>query len=240
MLRRLLLALLIALTAPAAALASATVTLAPDAEPLQFYVFSFTDTPAAEAAQDVVTGALARDLEVDPAVDAIVTFRADGWYSEDALLRDFGTALLDQDIVLIRTGRGAYALVPRANAPMLMARGGTVMRLEEPRADRAASRTPSSDRDGPPASAASWWEGATAALLLFSAGAAAGAVALLGGQIAWRRAAGQRPPSPPVLRLTDQRQSELGQSKAGQRLQSRMDAAEPDPELVIPRFDPGS
>lgn len=228
MLKRLFFAVLFALTGAATAVAAPAATLAPAAEPLQFYVFSFTDAPAAEAAADVVTGALAHDLEVDPAVDAIVSFRADGWYSEDALLRDFGTALLDEDIALVRTGPGAYALVPRVNAPMLMARGGTVMRLAEPQTTRPAVGLTPTDGDPRSPSTGSWWDGTTAALLMFFAGAAAGAAALFGGQIAWRQAGGERARlAPPVLRLTDQRL----------RFQQPVEAVQPDPDLVIPRFE---
>lgn len=233
MLKRLLLALLLGLFAVAPAIAAPGAgTVSQAAEPLQFYVFSFTDTPASEAATDIVSGALAHDLEIDPAVDAVVTFRADGWYSEDALLRDFGTALLDQDIALMRTGAGAYALVPRVNAPILMARGGQVMRLAEPSATRQPIRG-GLETDDVAAPASSWWEGAAAALTLFFAGAAAGAAALFAGQAAWRRAAvDQDALPPPLLRLTDQRL----------RFQTPIETArqEPesaDPELIIPRFE---
>lgn len=197
------------------------------AEPLQFYVFSFTDTPAAEAAQDVVNGALAYDLEIDPAVDGIVTFRADGWYSGEALLRDFGTALLDQDLALIRTGRGAYALVPRANAPMLMARGGVVMRLAEPATARPILGADDQSL-APTGGAVRWWEGAVGALMVFLAGAASGAAALVAGFAVWRRAEARRlQMAAPLLRLTDQRA----------RLETPVEAVRLDPDLVIPRFE---
>ncbi len=225
---RLLIALLLGLwLAPALPAKAAAPPLSPAAEPLQFYVFSFTDTPAEEAAQDVVVGALARDLQVDPAVEGPVTFRADGWYSDEALLQDFGTALLDQDIALMRTGPGAYAVVPRANVPMLMARGGTLMRLPEPASARAP--TPSSTAgETTIASQAGWWDNALAAMLLFFAGTAVGAAALFGGQIVHRHARGEAALlSPPLLRLTDQRL----------RLQPPAEVAEADPELIIPRFE---
>ena len=197
------------------------------AEPLQFFVFSFTDTPVDEAAQDVVVGALARDLTIDPAVKGLVTFRADGWYGDEALLQDFGTALLDQDIALMRTGPGAYALVPRANAPMLMARGGTLMRLPEPVSARAPTAA-STAGDAPPERQAGGWDSAFAALMLFFAGAAAGAAALFGGQVIYRRAGGGAARlSPPVLRLTDQRV----------RLRPPAEVADADPDLIIPRFE---
>ncbi len=228
MLWRLIVVALFAMAATPVAAAPAAQAVPPAAEPLQFYVFSLTDTPAADAAQDVVVGALAYDLEVDPAVDAVVTFRADGWYSGDALLRDFGTALLDQDIALVRTGRGAYALVPRTNAGLLMARGGVVMRLDEPQTARAPVAPTVVDEprrvDGP----GRWWEGAAAALMLFFAGAGAGAAALFGGQAAWRRAESERLRlAPPQLRLTDQRV----------RHQAPTEADRPDPDLIIPRFE---
>lgn len=199
------------------------------AEPLQFYVFSFTDTPVAEAAQDVVGGALAYDLTVDPAVEGSVTFRADGWFSSDALLRDFGAALLDQDIALVRTGAGAYALVPRANVPMLMARGGTLMTLAEPATARPPAPALVAAGDAPTAvyGRDRWWDGAFAALMIFFGGALAGAAALFAGQIAYRRAGVRGRAAAPLLRITDQ----------SPRTALPRRAAEVDPDLVIPRFE---
>lgn len=221
-----LLGLMLGLATPAMAAAP---TLPPAAEPLQFYVFSLTDTPAAEAAQDVIVGALARELEVDPAVDGLVTFRADGWYSDEALLQDFGTALLDQDIALVRTGPGAFAVVPRANVPMMLARGGTLMRLPEPASARAPTPRAAGEEASAAPTGAGVWDNAFAALLLFFAGAAAGAAALFGGQIVHRRATAVEKArlSPPLLRLTDQRL----------RLRPPAEVAEADPELIIPRFE---
>ena len=227
LLRHALLALALLASPP---LAFAQATAAPPvpavAEPLQFYVFSFTDTPVAEAAQDVVGGALAYDLTVDPAVDGVVTFRADGWYSSDALLKDFGAALLDQDIALIRTGAGAYAVVPRANVPMSLARGGTLMTLAEPVAARPPQ--PAAQAVAPTAvyGEARWWDGAFAALLIFFGGALAGAAALFGGQTVYRRAEARTRIAAPLLRLTDQRPAAARPPEG----------AEADPELVIPRF----
>ena len=197
------------------------------AEPLQFYVFSFTDTPIAEAAQDVVGGALAYDLTIDPTVEGVVTFRADGWYSSDALLKDFGAALLDQDVALMRTGRGAYAVVPRSNVPMMMARGGTLMALAEP----ATARPPVAVAVVAPTAVYGrdrWWDGAFAALLIFFGGALAGAAALFGGQTVYRRAEERTRLAAPVLRITDQRQP----------VARPPEGAEADPDLVIPRFTP--
>lgn len=226
---------LIRLALLATALSAATPTLAQAsrpvpaaAEPVQFYVFSFTDTPVAEAAQDVVGGALAYELSIDPAVETgIVSFRADGWYTGEALLKDFGAALLDQDIALMRTAPGAYALIPRANAPMVMARGGVLMTLAEP----ATARPPLPAASDAPRAAVygrdRWWEGAVSALLLFFAGAVAGAAALFAGQTVYRRAEAKARIAAPLLRLTDQRQP----------VARPPEGAEVDPELVIPRFD---
>ena len=214
------------LASPVAAQAPATAPIPAAAEPLQFYVFSFTDTPVAEAAQDVVGGALAYDLTVDPAVDGIVSFRADGWYSSDALLKDFGAALLDQDIALMRTGRGAYAVVPRANVPMMMARGGMLMTLAEP----ATARPPVPAAVAAPLAVYGrdrWWDGAFSALAIFFGGALAGAAALFAGQTVYRRAEAQGRIAAPLLRITDQRRP----------ITRPTEGAEADPELVIPRFD---
>jgi hypothetical protein len=226
MLKRLLLPVLAALFAVAPAIAAPRAGTVPEAaEPLQFYVFSFTDTPASEAT-DIVSGALAHDLEIDPAVDAIVTFRADGWYSEEALLRDFGTALLDEDVVLVRTGAGAYALAPRVNAPMLTARGGVVLRLQEPKVSRPPSGPNGDQRTAPVPPVPPWWDGVLWGMSLFSIGAAAGAAAVVCGKAVWRRS--QAAPirqGPVVLRLTHARPQPLPEP-----------APKPDPELVIPDF----
>ncbi|WP_298160978.1 hypothetical protein [Brevundimonas sp.] len=221
-----LLALML-VAAPALAQAPATAPVPAAAEPLQFYVFSFTDTPVAEAAQDIVGGALAWDVTIDPAVDGLVTFRADGWYSSDALLRDFGSALLDQDIALMRTGPGAYAVVPRANVPMILARGGSLMTLAEPVTARPP--LPAATVAAPTAVYGKdrWWDGAVTALLIFFGGALAGATALFGGQTVYRRAEERARIAAPLLRLTDQR-----------RPASRpVEGAEADPDLVIPRVN---
>lgn len=210
---------------PTAVLASSGAPVA--AEPLQFYVFSFTDTPAAEAAQDVVTGALGLDLTIDPAVDGVVTFRTEGWSGSEALLQDFGTALLDQDIALMRTGSGAYTLTLRNNVPVLVARGGMLMRLPEPAMpQRPPKTTPvaGSSVEAPPNR---WWDNALTALLIFSAGAIAGAAALLGGQTVYRRARAKSRSAAPVLQLTDQREPADWQAED----------TPSDPDLIIPRFE---
>ncbi|MGV3578990.1 hypothetical protein [Brevundimonas sp.] len=221
---------LLALTLLASPVMAQAPTAAPvpaAAEPLQFYVFSFTDTSVAEAAQDVVGSALGYEVTVDPAVEGgIVTFRADGWYSSDALLKDFGVALLDQDIALMRTGQGAYAVVPGANVPMMLARGGTLMTLAEP---ATASPPVAVALDAPVAiyGRDRWWDGTFAALLIFFGGALAGAAALFGGQTVYRRAEKRARIAAPLLRITDQRQP----------VARPPEGAEADPDLVIPRFD---
>jgi len=220
--------LVLAAATPSVARAPAAAVVPASTEPVQFYVFSFTDTPAAEAAQDLVGGALAYALTIDPAVEGVVSFRTEGWSSGDALLKEFGAALLDEDIALMRTGPGAYALIPRVNVPMLLARGGVLMTLAEP----ASARPPSPAAIAVPAVAYGqdrWWEGALTALVIFFAGALAGGAALFGGQTVYRRAEAQGRLSPPVLRLTDQRL----------RFHRPSEPADADahPDLIIPRFD---
>jgi hypothetical protein len=197
------------------------------ADPAQLYVFSFNDTPAAEAAQDVVSGALAYDLSVDPAVDGVVSFRAEGWSTGDALLRDFGTALLDQDIALMRTGAGTYALIPRANVPVLLSRGGVLMTLPDPASATPPQAAAVAAAAPPPREGDRWWESALAALFIFFAGSLAGAAALFGGQTVYRRAEVRSRLFPPPLQLTDGRQ----------RIESLPETPLPDDDLVIPRFD---
>lgn len=218
-----LLLLALAVASPAAARAPTGVP-AP-ADPVQFYVFSFTETPAAEATQDIVTGALARDLAVDPAVEGVVSFHTEGWSGSEALLNDFGTALLDQDIALMRTAPGAYTLIPRANVPMMLARGGVLMTLPEP-----ATATPAlpmaATAMAPAYGGERWWDSARAALLIFFSGALAGGVAVIAGWTVHYRALARPLQASTTLRLTDQRPAEWP-----------VTATTPDPELVIPRFD---
>lgn len=224
--------LLLTLTlAPAAALAqvsAATTVVSTAAEPVQFYVFSFNETPAAEAAQDLVVSALGNELDIDPAASkGVVTFSADGLYSGPALLQDFGSALLDQDIALIRTRPGVYALVPRTNAPILIARGGVLMALPSPTTRAGSARVTSEASPVPVYGRARWWDGAGGAMLLFFAGALAGAAALFGGQTVYRRAPPPGPISPPLLRLADQREHRG----------SSVETADADIDLVIPSFE---
>jgi len=207
--------------------ASVPPTIPASAEPVQFYVFRFNETAVAEAAQDVVGSALGYELQIDPAVKGVVTFSADGLYSGQALLQDFGSALLDQDIALIRTGPGAYALVPRANVPMLMARGGVLMTLPAPSSPAGVARVVAEPAPEPLYGRARWWDGALGALLIFFAGAVAGGAALFGGQTVYRRAEAQARLSAPPLRLTDQRL----------RRQPPVETGDVDPDLIIPRFE---
>jgi len=217
--------------APAAALAqvsAATPIVSSAAEPVQFYVFSFNETSAAEAAQDVVVSALGYELDIDPATPTgVVTFSADGHYSGPALLQDFGSALLDQDIALIRVRPGVYTLAPRMNAPILIARGGVLMALPSPTASAGPAGAASEASPVPVYGRARWWDGAMGAMLLFFAGAFAGAAALFGGQAVYRRSPTPGPTLPPVLRLADQREHR-GPS---------VETADADIDLVIPSFE---
>lgn len=219
----------IALASGSAALAApaSPVALPTAAEPVQFYVFSFTETPVSEAAQDVVGSALGYDLTIDPAAEGVVTFSANGLYSGPALLQDFGSALLDQDIALIRTAPGAYAVVPRANVPMLLSRGGILMTLPAPTTPVGPARVAAEPTPAPVYGKARWWDGALGALLVFFAGAVAGGAALFGGQTVYRRAEEQARLASPLLRLTDQRL----------RFQHPTETTDGDPDLVIPRFE---
>jgi len=216
-----------ALARPPVRATATPVPASPDS--MRLYVFSLNDTPVAEAAQDIVGGALSYELTIDPAVEGVVSFRAEGWSSGEALLNEFGSALLDEDIALMRIGVGAYVLIPRVNVPMMLARGGVLMTLPEPGfatpPSPAATAGPSVvyGRDR-------WWDSAFAALLVFFAGVLAGGAALFGGQTVYRSAEARTRLAAPPLRLTDQ------------RLPSDWppDAAAADPDLVIPRFDAGS
>jgi len=206
---------------------TAPVVIPAAAEPVQFYVFSFTETPVAEAAQDIVGSALGYDLTIDPATEGVVTFSANGLYSGPALLQDFGSALLDQDIALMRTGQGAYAVVPRANIPTLMARGGVLMTLPTPTTSIGPARIAAAETAPVPVYGRTrWWDGALGALLVFFAGAIAGGAALFGGQTVYRRAEAQARLPSPLLRLTDQTNLTT----------QPVDATDGDPDLVIPRF----
>lgn len=200
---------------------------APVASPAaaQFYVLSFTDAPIAEVAEAVVGGALSRDLAIDPAVEGTMSFTVEGAFTPEALLQEFGTAALDQDLALMQSRAGDLALVPRANMAMEMRDGATLVALPTAAAPvvteavtRAASVAPivyGRDR---------WWEGPVGGLLIFLTGAVSGAAALYAGQRALRPAG----PTPPTL-------IRIAHTPVP-RVEPELARAD-DPELTIPRFE---
>lgn len=192
----------------------------------QFYVLSFTDAPIAEVAEDVVGGALARSVAVDPAVDGVMSFRVEGWFSPEALLQEFGAALLDQEVALVRSRQGDLALVPRPNLAPELAAGGVLIAI--PQTATAPPPPPGSPRPPVVYGRDRWGEGALGLLLVFLAGCGAGAAALLGGQTARRRAEARRLTlaNPPMLRLIHDPRSAAERS-----------TVDNDPGLTIPRFD---
>lgn len=197
--------------------------------PAQFYVLSFTEAPIAEVAEDVVGGALGLSIAVDPAVDGVMSFRAEGWFSPEALLREFGAAALDQEVALVRSRAGDLALVPRPNLAPELAAGGLLVALPLPgTATPGLAGAPTSppaivygrDRmqDGPPGF-----------LLVFLAGCVAGAAALLGGQTFRRRIEARHrltEASLPMQRL-------IHDPGTGDTASTALE----DSELTIPRFD---
>lgn len=190
----------------------------------QFYVLSFTDAPIGEVAEAVVGGALSRDISIDPAIDGTMSFSAEGAFTPEALLQEFGTAALDQDIALIQSRAGALALVPRSNMAAELAKGSSLVALAPPgsgsSARAAASATPSIVYGS-----ARWWDGPVAGLLVFLTGAVSGAGALFVGQRLLRPGG---PPAPAMIRITHTAQAADGPS---------MRDAPEDLELIIPRFE---
>lgn len=201
-------------TDPVAAPASAT----------QFYVLSFTDAPIAEIAEAVIGGALAQSVSVDPAIAGTMSFRADGWFTGDQLMQEYGTALLDRDIALVRSRDGDLAMVPRDELPRELARGAALMALSEPSASPAVPVVRAKAAAAPIVYGEDrWWDGGIGKAMLFLTGALSGAAAVLTGQrVAARRKA---PSRTRLLALADR------SARAPAR-----PAAE-DSELVIPRFE---
>ena len=189
-----------------------------------FYVLSFTDAPIGEVAEAVVGGALARDVSIDPAIDGTMSFSAEGAFTPEALLQEFGTAALDQDIALIQSRAGALSLVPRANMAAELAQGSRLVALAPPGSGSPARPTVKAT---PPIvyGAARWWDGPVAGLLLFLTGAVSGAGALFVGQTLLRPVGA---PAPAIFRITHVADAPDGSAKR--------DVAE-DPELTIPRFE---
>ena len=223
-----------ALLTPATALAmaqpptpaAASVPAGDASGPAQFYVLSFTDAPIAEVAEGVIGAALGQTAAVDPAVEGAMSFRAEGWFSPDALLGEFGAALLDQDVALMRSTAGALAVVPRPDIAPELARGAVLVTAAPP-ATRATA-PPSVPEPAAPIvyGRARWQDGPVGAWLIFLAGGAAGAGAgaLAAGTLLRRRMA-TRGSTPVRLRIAQAPSDDV-----------RSVAVE-DPELVIPRFD---
>lgn len=190
----------------------------------QFYVLSFTDAPIIEVAEAVVGGALSQDLSIDPAIDGTMSFSAEGAYTPDALLQEFGTAALDQDVALLRSRTGDLSLMPRANMAAALAIGSDLVVLAPPRAGSSAAATAAAL---PPISygEARWWDGPVGGLLIFLTGAASGAGALFAGQRLMQPA---QKPAPAMMRIT---QTVAVPDEAPDR------SVSDDPELTIPHFD---
>jgi hypothetical protein len=192
--------------------------------PAQFYVLSFTDAPIAEVAEAVVGGALSQELAIDPSIVGTISFSAEGAFTPEALLNEFGTAALDQDVVLMRSRAGALSLIQRSNMAAELARGSILVALAPPGAGQAARLTPAAT---PPIvyGAMRWWEGAVGGLLIFLTGAASGAGALYAGQRLLRPA---EPSAPAIIRITHTA-AVPDPPAQGEGMQ--------DPELTIPRFE---
>lgn len=171
---------------------------APADGPAQFYVLSFTDQPIAEVVEEVIGGGLSQTASVDPAIDDIMSFQVQGVFTPDALLAEFGEALLDRDAALVRSSEGDLSVVLRANLANEIARGAHLVAVSAP-----ALQTPRAPTFSAPASAIvygrdRWQDGPLGALLLFLSGALVGAASLRGGQILRARNA-VRAPAPLMI-----------------------------------------
>lgn len=192
----------------------------------QFYVLSFTDAPIAEVAEAVVGGALARDLVIDPAIAGTMSFAAEGAFTPDALLQEFGSAALDQDVALVRSRAGDLTLMPRSNMAAALARGSDLVALAPPGAASSPDRTAATTESTPIVyGAARWWEGPVVGLLIFLTGAVSGAGALFAGQRLLRPAG---PNAPAMIRITHT--VAVADDPANRERPE-------DNELTIPRFE---
>ncbi len=192
--------------------------------PAQFYVLSFTDAPVTEVIDAVVGGALGQAASVDAAIDGTMSFRAEGWFSPDSLLAEFGAALLDQEVAMVRSTAGDLAVVPRSDIAPELARGAVLVTSA---ANPVAGTGASVPVTGPAApivyGETRWQDGPAGALLIFLAGCATGAGALAGGTLVRRRLA-RRTPAAAQLRIA-------------YAPPPPAPAPVEDPDLVIPRFD---
>ncbi len=189
--------------------------------PAQFYVLSFTDQPIAEVAEEVIGGGLSQTVSVDPAIDDIMSFQVQGAFTTDALLAEFGEALLDRDAALVRSSQGDLAVVLRANLANEIAKGAHLVAVSAP-APQAPRATAVATGPTPAITYGKdrWQDGPLGALLLFFSGALAGAAGLRGGQILRARRASREPV---LLMIThDAPSSETSQVE--------------DTDLTIPRF----
>lgn len=215
----LLIAAVLLLAAPAQAQDTLPVPAA--SEPAQFYVLSFADAPIVEVAEAVVGGALSRDLAIDPAIEGTMSFTAEGAFTAEALLQEFGTAALDQDVALMASRAGDLVLVPRANMAAEMRAGAVLVALAATTPTAAAKATATAapvvyGRDR-------WWEGPVGGLLIFLTGAVSGAGALYAGQRILRPVG---PTSPTLIRIAHAPTPPVEPTTWAD-----------DPELTIPRFE---
>ena len=192
----------------------------------QFYVLSFTDAPIAEVAEAVVGGALSRDLVIDPAIAGTMSFAAEGAFTAEALLQEFGSATLEQDVALVRSRAGDLSLVPRSNMAAALARGSDLVALAPPGAASSLDRTAATTEATPSVyGGARWWEGPFGGLLIFLTGAVSGAGALFAGQRLLRPAG---PNAPAMVRITHT--AAVADDPADRERPE-------DHELTIPRFE---
>ena len=192
--------------------------------PAQFYVLSFTDAPVTEVIDAVVGGALGQVASVDAAIDGTMSFRAEGWFSPDALLAEFGSALLDQELAMVRSAAGDLAVVPRSDIAPELARGAVLVSSAASPVPGAAAGVAAAGPAAPIVyGEARWQDGPAGALLIFLAGCAAGAGALAAGTLVRRRLA-RRTPAAALLKIA-------------YAPPPPRPAPVEDPDLVIPCFD---
>lgn len=193
-------------------------------EATSFYLLSFEDAPVGEVAEAVVGGALSEAVAVDPAIDVTMSFQAEGAFTAEALLQEFGTAALDAELALVRSSAGDLAVVPRGDLGRELARGGVLVARPELVATASAPEPSVAVPVREPIAygQARWWDGPVGGLLLFLGGIAIGALGLRGGQV-WvlRRR--------PVAVMTSGRLTYQPTAMA--------ETPPPDPELIIPRFE---
>ena len=143
----------------------------------QHYVILLPDAPVADVAGVVLGESLGLPYEVDPRVQAQMTFRVDGARSPEQLVNELAERLWEVDVALMdRPDKGLW-LIPKAAAPAALTAGAVGI---GPAAALAPAPKMPTVEIKPETGDAPWWA-------WLAAGWAGGAATVVVGQAAWRR-----------------------------------------------------